>query len=207
MIITIDGLDGVGKSTLAKKLAKELGYEYVDKPIYELFNVKSDDNYLYNEIKHIQELVYEKTNSNVLKSYFTGLSLLYIKECVKDKNLVIDRGLLSAYTFNGDDSSNIIYETLIALGVFFDLSIFLTASNDIRLERLRKRKDKNLDILNNKIINLNHNSTISFINDHSELPCYIIDTDGKGENEVFIEALDIIKSKLKQKTLSYRKKD
>ncbi len=40
MIITIDGLDGAGKSTLAKSLSEKLGYEYIDKPIYELFNVK-----------------------------------------------------------------------------------------------------------------------------------------------------------------------
>ena len=38
MIITIDGLDGAGKSTLAKSLSEKLGYEYIDKPIYELFN-------------------------------------------------------------------------------------------------------------------------------------------------------------------------
>lgn len=57
MIITIDGLDGAGKSTLAKSLSEKLGYEYIDKPIYELFNVKGDDNYLYNEIYHIQDLI------------------------------------------------------------------------------------------------------------------------------------------------------
>lgn len=31
MIITIDGLDGAGKSTLAKSLSETLGYEYIDK--------------------------------------------------------------------------------------------------------------------------------------------------------------------------------
>ena len=110
MIITIDGLDGSGKSTLAKKLAEKLGYEYIDKPLYKLFNVKGDDNYLYNEIYQIQDLIYNKTNSNILKSYFTGLSLLYIKECMSDKNLIIDRGLLSAYAFNGDSNSNSLFE-------------------------------------------------------------------------------------------------
>jgi len=32
MIITIDGIDGAGKATLAKSLANKLGFEYVDKP-------------------------------------------------------------------------------------------------------------------------------------------------------------------------------
>lgn len=121
MIITIDGLDGAGKSTLAKSLSEKLGYEYIDKPIYELFNVKGDDNYLYDEIYHIQDLIYNKTDSNTLKSYFTGLSLLYIKECMSDKNLIIDRGLLSAFAFNGDINSKPVFETLINLGVFFDV--------------------------------------------------------------------------------------
>ena len=42
MIITIDELDGTGKPTLAKSLSGKLGYEYIDKPIYELFNVKGE---------------------------------------------------------------------------------------------------------------------------------------------------------------------
>ena len=39
MIITIDGLDGAGKSTLAKSLWEKLGYEYI-------FNVKGNDSKL-----------------------------------------------------------------------------------------------------------------------------------------------------------------
>ena len=136
MIITIDGLDGAGKSTLAKNLAKALGYEYVDKPIYELFNVKGDNNYLYNEIYHIQDIIYNHTDSNTLKSYFTGLSLLYLKECKSDKNLIIDRGLLSAYAFNGDEKSKPVFETLINLGVFFDAAIIVTVSNEERMKRI-----------------------------------------------------------------------
>lgn len=142
MIITIDGLDGAGKSTLAKKLAHKLEYEYIDKPIYELFNVKGDDNYLYNEIYHIQNLVYNKTDSNILKSYFTGLSLLYIKECMSNKNLIIDRGLLSAYAFNGDDKSKPVFDLLINLGVFFDASIIVTVSNEKRIKRINPYMDK-----------------------------------------------------------------
>lgn len=205
MIITIDGLDGSGKSTIAKKLAEKLGYEYIDKPLYKLFDVKGDDNYLYNEIYHIQDLIYNKTNSNILKSYFTGLSLLYIKECMSDKNLIIDRGLLSAYAFNGDSNSNSLFELLINLGVFFDASIILSVSNTERIKRIKKRNKYDLDLKINKIRDLNYDSMIKFVHNHPKLPCCIIDTNNLSIEEVFFKALNYIEN-LKTKRNQKNKK-
>lgn len=194
MIITIDGLDGVGKSTLAKSLSEKLDYEYIDKPIYVLFNVKGDNNYLYNEIYHIQDLIYNKTDSNTLKSYFTGLSLLYIKECMADKNLIIDRGLLSAFAFNGDINSKPVFETLINLGVFFDAAIILTVSNEERIKRIKKRNENDPDLELDKIRNLRYDSMKQFIFEHPELPCHTINTDNLTQEEVLDEALKYISS-------------
>lgn len=194
MIITIDGLDGAGKSTLARRLAQELGYEYVDKPIYELFNVKGDDNYLYNEIYHIQDLVYNKTNSNTLKSYFTGLSLLYIKECMSERNIIIDRGLLSAYAFNGDTNSQPVFELLVQLGVFFDASIIVTVSNEERIKRIKTRNENDPDLSLDKIRNLRYDSMKNFIITHPELHYCIINTDGKNPEQVYVEAVNYINS-------------
>lgn len=207
MIITIDGLDGAGKSTLAKRLAKELGYEYVDKPIYELFNVKGDDNYLYDQIYHLQDLVYNKTDSNTLKSYFTGMSLLYIKECMSDKNLIIDRGLLSAYAFNGDDKSKPVFETLLSLGIFFDASIVVTVSNEERLKRIKARDENDPDLSLDKIRNLRYDAIKSFLIEHPELPCFIINTDGKNQDQVFNEAMTYITSLNNQPKIKQNKKD
>lgn len=192
MIITIDGLDGAGKSTLVKSLSEKLGYECIDKPIYELFNVKGDDNYLYNEIYHIQDLIYNKTDSNTLKSYFTGLSLLYIKECMSDKNLIIDRGLLSAFAFNGDMNSKPVFETLINLGVFFDAAIIVTVSNEERIKRIKKRNENDPDLELDKIRNLRYDSMNQFILEHPELPCHIINTDNLTQEEVLDEVLNYI---------------
>ena len=204
MIITIDGLDGAGKSTLAKGLSEKLGYEYIDKPIYELFNVKGDDNYLYNEIYHIQDLIYNKTNSNTLKSYFTGLSLLYIKECMSDKNLIIDRGLLSAYAFNGDDNSKPVFETLINLGVFFDAAIIVTVSNEERMKRIKSRNENDPDLELDKIRNLRYDSMNNFILEHPELPCFTINTDNLNQDEVLNEALKFISNLNNNKTLKLK---
>ena len=207
MILTIDGLDGAGKSTLAKSLSKKLGYEYIDKPIYELFNVKGDDNYLYNEIYHIQDLIYNKTDSNTLKSYFTGLSLLYIKECMYDRNLIIDRGLLSAFAFNGDNNSKPVFETLIKLGVFFDASIIVMVSNEERIKRIKERNKNDPDLILDKIINLRYDSMNKFLFEHPELPYYIINTDNLTQEEVLNEALKYISSLKNDKKLIKIKND
>lgn len=199
MIITIDGLDGAGKSTLARRLAEELGYEYVDKPIYELFGVKGDNNYLYDQIYHLQDAVYNKTQSNTLKSWFTGMSLLYIKECMSDRNIVIDRGLLSAYAFNGDENSKPVFETLIQLGVWFDHSIMLTVSNEERIKRLKQRNENDPDLTLDKIRNLRYDSIRKFLEEHPELPTTIIDTDGMTPDEVFEIAVTEIREKEAQK--------
>ena len=206
MIITIDGLDGAGKSTLAKNLAQKLGYEYIDKPIYELFNVKGDDNYLYNEIYHIQDLIYNKTNSNTLKSYFTGLSLLYIKECMSDRNLIIDRGLLSAFAFNGDISSKPVFETLINLGVFFDAAIIVTVSNEERIKRIKCRNENDPDLKLEKIRSLRYDSINQFILEHPELTCLTINTDNLNQEEVLDEALKYISNLTINKKLVKNKK-
>ena len=192
MIITVDGLDGAGKSTLAKSLSEELGYEYIDKPIYELFNVKGDDNYLYNEISHIQHLIYDETDSDTLKSYFTGLSLLYIKECMSDKNLIIDRGLLSAVAFNGSEKAKPVFETLVNLGVFFDASIIVVTSKEERIRRMILRNPNDADLKVDKILNLNYDRIFRFIQEHPELPYHIINTDNLNPVQVLNEALDYI---------------
>lgn len=198
MIITIDGLDGAGKSTLAKGLAKELNFEYVDKPLYELFSVKGDDNYLYDQIYHLQDLIYNKTNSNTLKSWFTGMSLLYIKECMQEKNIIIDRGLLSAYAFNGDNRSLPVFDLLINLGVWFDLSILVTVSNEERLRRIKARNINDPDLSLNKILELRYDSIKSFLLLHPELPTLIIDTDNKSPNEILTIAMNGIEKRKKE---------
>ena len=192
MIITVDGLDGAGKSTLAKNLAKELNYEYVDKPIYELFHVKGDDNYLYNQIYHLQDLVYNQTDSNTLKSWFTGLSLLYIKEVMSDRNIIIDRGLLSAYAFNGDENSEPVFNTLLQLGVWFDMSIVVLVSNEERMRRLKERNINDPDLELDKIRNLRYDSIKNFIASHN-VPALVIDTDNKTPDEVLSIALSKIR--------------
>lgn len=207
MIITIDGLDGAGKTTLSKKLAKELNYEYIDKPLYKLFGYNGNNKELYDLLCQLQKTVYDENNSNSFKTYFTGTSLFYIKTCLENKNLIIDRGLLSAYAFNGDEKSNPIFDLLIKYGLFFDLSILLTISNEKRIERIKKRNINDSDLLNQKTLELDYDSLKEFIKVHPNLPIITIDTNNKNEDEVFNESLkcidDFKNHKILKKTINY----
>ena len=47
MHIAIEGIDGVGKSTAAKNLAKRLDFTLVEKPLHFLFDEDgNEDNYI-----------------------------------------------------------------------------------------------------------------------------------------------------------------
>ena len=184
MIITIDGLDGCGKSTLAKKLAEKLNFKYIDKPLYQLFSVSGNDNPLYDTLCQMQKAVYSK-DSHRLKAWFTGLSLLYVKDILGSQNLIVDRGLLSAYAFNGNASSDPIFDVLLDMGAWFDMSILLYASSDVRANRIKKRNSSDEDLKDDEILNMNYNSIRDFIERNKKLPILYVNTDNMNEEEVF----------------------
>ena len=44
MIVAIEGMDGVGKTTIAKNIEKDLNFKYIKEPLKELFEI--DDNHI-----------------------------------------------------------------------------------------------------------------------------------------------------------------
>lgn len=126
---------------------------------------------------------------------------------MSDKNLIIDRGLLSAFAFNGDINSKPVFETLINLGVFFDAAIIVTVSNKERIKRIKKRNENDPDLGLDKIRNLRYDSMNQFILEHPELPCHTINTDNLTQEEVLDEALKYISSlKISKKLVKSKNK-
>ncbi len=205
MIITIDGLDGCGKSTLAKKLANRLNFEYIDKPLYNLFNVKGDNNRLYDALYEMQDIIFNgETSTDRIKSFFISLGLLFIKDSPHpNKNIVVDRGLLSCYAFNGNDSTDEIFEFVIdKLGLWFDVSILLYASPEVRKQRLIARNPNDPDLKAKKIMNLGYESIDSFLSSHNNLSVIKINTDSLTEDEVFETAISLLYEKCALEDLS-----
>lgn len=74
MVIIIEGLDGVGKTTIAKKIAEKYNYEYIkesytddckqkEKRVVEMLQrVLSGNNYIYDRTTLIDDFVYSALN-------------------------------------------------------------------------------------------------------------------------------------------------
>jgi len=68
MIIAIDGIDGVGKTTIATKLAEESNFEYVYNPFENAFFVDGKAKFKEMKCKSV------KLNSPSLSCCFFGLN-------------------------------------------------------------------------------------------------------------------------------------
>ena len=168
IIITIDGWSSCGKSTLAKQLAKELGYIYVDSgamyravTLYFLRNHVdwTDKKEVKQALKNINlEFVYNtKTNSSEI--FLNGENVEYvirdlvIAEKVSDVaaikevrefavGLQKEIGKKKGIVMDGRDIGTVVFPDA-------DLKIFMTADNAVRVERRFKElfeKNPNITI-------------------------------------------------------------
>ena len=169
--ISIEGMDGVGKSTTCELLAKRLGYKFVEKPLHYLFDKNSDS---FEEYIRIRNQV--NANSNrIFTSWFYGLGSIYMYELFKDSNIVTDRHLSSNYAWSGTKDNKEVYELLVKkLGVP-KLTVILYAPSDVIVERLKGRNKQDSDIAKAKNSEVIYSRMIEFCNDY-KFPFIIIDS-------------------------------
>ena len=181
IIITIDGWSSCGKSTLAKQLAKELGYVYVDSgamyraiTLYFLRNnidlaKKKDINTALNNIS-LEFVFNSKSNSSEI--YLNGENVEYlirdliIAEKVSDvaaikevREFAVDQqkkmGAKKGIIMDGRDIGTVVFPKA-------ELKIFMTADNAIRVQRRFK-----------ELFEKNPNVTIEEVKDNIEMRDYI----------------------------------
>ncbi len=186
MIITIDGGDGCGKSTLAQMISEHYNFTYIKKPIDDFLGVKKPDTLRANASKLVQKVVYDINKNEKVKVGFNNGLLLYYKNKLQNENAVIDRGPLSCYLFNGSPITESTFDYFLRRGLNFDLSIFLKASNKTRLTRLANRNNADPDLSDEKIGSLSDNQDRALAYAHSrKLNVLEIETDDKTPEEIF----------------------
>jgi len=176
--IVIEGADGVGKTTIAKKLAERLNWQYVSHPV--------------GKMKEVREQILEQDTIAVFHYYMLSNVLSILED--PDKNKVIDRFIpttcVSASYFDPTNK-----EYYLEMGRKIkkrlpepELVVILTASKECVLKRM-KRELSELDV---KIFE-NYETFADMIRKYAcELygdKVVIIDTENKNIDEVLDEVL------------------
>lgn len=197
MKITIEGMDGVGKSTIAKNISEKYNFKYLGKPLQEIFNTKESNGY--ENLENISRNIYN-LKTDILKAWFFGLGNLYSFDQYKEENLVIDRHFSSNYFWNGNDKSDAIFKLMLELVPLPDINIVLYASAKTRMERLYKRNPFDYDLTDTEK-HINGYDRIFAFYEKFNIPYILINTENKTELEVLDEVFKIIDDHMKDKKI------
>lgn len=177
--ISIEGMDGVGKSTTCNLLARKLGYKFVEKPLHYLFD---NNEATFDEYIRIRDQVNANPN-RVFTSWFYGLGSIYMYELFKNENIVTDRHFASNYAWSGSDDNNEVYDLLIQKLGAPKLTVILYSPSEIIVNRLIFRNKEDSDIKKAKKSEMIYQRMIEFCK-NKNLPYIVIDTSNLTPDEV-----------------------
>ena len=176
--IAIEGMDGVGKTTASKLLAKRLGYKFIDKNLRELFDDKgSYDNYI-----RIRDKV-SASPDRLFTAWFYALGNIYLHTAHEKENIVTDRYFLSNYAWSGTENNDEVYDLLVKKLGFPDLTVILYADEHAILSRLRHRDELDSDIKKVTLAKEKYEKMIYFCEKY-KMPYMVIDTSNLSPEEV-----------------------
>ena len=164
MFIVIEGLDGTGKSTTAKALAKELGGTALNTPLDKFKDVRPQLEEIYDEESYGRQLFYASTA--------ISSSIQVEKELVKAPVVVLDRYWLSTQVYHSWRTEGTHFKLLEVEEMLLkpDLTIYLELSLEERIKRLGGRDDnteedrQTTDLVANQQLN-------DLYHAHRNLPC------------------------------------
>lgn len=164
--IAIDGFSSTGKSTLAKSLAKQLGYVYIDsgamyravtlfamrKKMIDKEYFKKEDlinsleqielNFQYNAAKGFAEIYLNQENvEEIIRTLEVSKFVSQVAEVPEVRRKLVEQqqnfGKLKGVIMDGRDIGTVVFPDA-------ELKIFMTASPEIRAERrFKELKEKN----------------------------------------------------------------
>jgi len=198
MKIVIEGMDGVGKSTVAKELAHLLNAKYADGLMISFFQeegLTENDTVI---IKKAIDICSDKENS-IIRTWVYGFANLF-NMLHYETNVVIDRHCLTTYFYNADDNSREIYKYMQKFMGKPDFVFILRASEKTRRRRIRNRDVNDPDLLSEKKMQYGYDK-MEEAAQYLELNYRIVDTDDKDMLTVVEEIINIIRGGDKHGTM------
>lgn len=176
--IAIEGMDGVGKTTASKLLAKRLGYKFIDKNLRELF----DDGNSYDNYIRIRDKV-NASSDRLFTAWFYALGNIYLHTAHEKENIITDRYFLSNYAWSGTENNVEVYDLLVKKLGFPDLTVILYADEHAILSRLRHRDELDRDIKKVTLAKEKYERMIYFCEKY-KMPYMVIDTSNISPEDV-----------------------
>ena len=146
MFIVFEGIDGVGKTSLAQKLSHQLNYKFIETPLSEL---------MFNN-PQIYAKVVDYIHSYLpgfLRAWFYSFSNLYLSEkycqehSTNQRNLIINRYVVSNFAYNSDNYTGNFFANLFQFLAKPYLTIYLTADLETIKQRISNRNKDDKDLL------------------------------------------------------------
>lgn len=178
MHISIEGMDGVGKTTVANILSGRTGYRFVLKNLSELFDGEgSEENYI-----RIRDRV-NAEEDRLFTAWFYGLGNIYLRTKHAGEDIITDRYYLSNYAWSGTEKNEAVYGLLVRMLGVPELTVILYADEDTLRRRLMGRGAGDRDLLKVPLAREKYEKMIFFCERFS-VPYMLIDTSGISAGEV-----------------------
>lgn len=188
MKLAIEGMDGVGKTTIAKKIALDNGLIYIDKPLHYFFEDSAEEGY--RDLMQLANRIYD-IKDPVIRSWFFGLGNLFCFRNFQHENFIVDRHFVSNYFWNGDEESDKVFESMINIIGVPDLTILLYARPEIRMERLQKRNPNDKDINDPEKQVDGYDKMLEFLQQF-QMPYIVVNTENKTIDDIVSEVNNVI---------------
>ena len=163
MHIAIEGMDGVGKTTVCKIIAEKLNFKFIEKPLHYLLDSDTEfDNYY-----RIRDYVNTQGHNKIFTSWFYGLGNIFLYHKFKDENVITDRHLVSNFFWSGDKASQPVFDCLIKLIGKPDYTFLLYAKREAVTDRLKSRDIKDPDINKTSLVQEAYHKMDSFLKQYN----------------------------------------
>ena len=188
MHIAVEGFDGVGKSTTAKKLAQVTGFLLVEKPLHFLFDEEGDREYI-----RIRDAV-NKSKNKKFTGWFYGLGNIYLYEKFKGQNIITDRHILSNYCWSGASETDYIFDAIYKTIGAPDFTFLISADPEVIERRMKKRDPNDSDLRKVKYIKVAYEKMQTVL-DRYEMPGIVLDTTYLDEEAVVERMVNELKKR------------
>lgn len=169
MLICIEGMDGVGKTTITKYLSQKYNIPLEEKAVKNLLGLTVEQN---NKIKEKLYTLY----SSKMQAWYYLMGYMSVIEDSKNKNLIVDRGFLSTYYFSYDEQNKLIFDVMAQTEGFPDLTIVLYATIEERISRIKNRNGNDKDLQKTRLYKDNYQKYFEAIKKYN-IPSIIINTE------------------------------